>query len=302
MKIGLIGKDNYKGLGTLTEEWMRHMPLDKVMCVGDALKRWSGAIYVRQPTIIDYDNFTRGLDVVVVLEMAFPEIITAARKNGAKVALKVNYEYLPERLSVEPDLYLCSSSVNYDAVRSNNKVLIADPVDTDRIPFKKRKIAKVFQHNTGNPLNDANCTAETIEAFKVLKKEEFIIKQHGDVENYWELYGDGDVFVLPQKFRATSLPIQEAMASGMPVITTDIRPFNEFVPKETLIDPVGFKNLTGYYRPIRAAEIKIEDLRDKIISLLGKDIQKLSERSREYAESISWRKLIPKLKKVLWKI
>lgn len=51
----------------------------------------------------------------------------------------------------------------------------------------------------------------------------------GGVEDYWTLYGDADLLVLPRRYGGLSLPVQEAMAAGLGVVMTDVAP-NDWWP------------------------------------------------------------------------
>src|SRR3990167_10513521 len=64
-------------------------------------------------------------------------------------------------------------------------------------------------------------------------------------KNYWQIWREGDVLVYPQDYNGICLPIIEAMSSGLGVITTDIFPFNEYMPKELLFSPSGFRKVSA---------------------------------------------------------
>lgn len=302
--IALIGKSNTKGLGILTREWAEHLPIDKVWCKLDQMtEKVDSFNYFNDDKQIDLN----GIKTIILLETPYQDLLRRCREQGVKTILKVNYEFLPTNLKHEPDVYLCSSTLNYQE-SPDPKVLIEDPVDTEKIKFKQRDKANVFVHNAGTlGIGGANGTQELLDAIPKVKSDvKFIIRSQkpikindprvdlrvGNVPNYWEMYDEGDVFVSPQKFRATSLPIQEAMASGMPVLCTDIPPFNEFVSytfayKEKRREMLS--RMVNFYVP------DVDSLANKIDELAGQDISKQSKQSREYAESISWNNLNKKI-------
>lgn len=300
-QVGIIGRDNKKGLGTLTWGYVKHLPITRVLCLGDVgEKRYAKGWYYRHMTDGLADRFLTGLDAVILLETAFPNVLTLAKQKGVKTLLKVNYEYLPEK-HVAPDVYLCSSSLNYESVAGNKK-LLPDPVDTDEVTFRLRKKAKTFVHTTGKTIGDANGTNEVIEAIKKVKSDvRFIIYSFADLkvndprvevrkptDNYYELFTEGDVFLSPQKFRATSLPIQEAMASGMPVLTTNIKPFNEFCQ---FLSNVSEYKTVELLRKAQSAVIDTNVLAEKIDEVANTDITTKSKQAYKYAQSISWKSL-----------
>jgi len=314
MNIALIGMDNYKGLGTLTREWVEHMPVSKVFVRNDDKGYLEGAVCGNHPR--QYMNWlTKDVDVLISLETPFPSLFQKAESNNIKTVLKVNYEFLSESIAYEPNLYLCSSDKNYQAVESSDKKLIPDPVNCEKIDYHNRKEANTFLHNAGTGgINGANGTKELIEAMKhvesdielVVRSQEPLECNDGRVtvenktyENYWDMYGkEYDVFVSPQKFRATSLPIQEALASGMPVLSTDIPPFDR--QANWTVEPSDVEKTSHrFHRPINIHTAKPEDIAQKIDEIAGKNIKQESKKAREYAETISWNSLKKRLCKIL---
>lgn len=53
-----------------------------------------------------------------------------------------------------------------------------------------------------------------------------------NLSNAIDLYRDGRIFVCPSRREGLGLPILEAMACGLPVITTDAPPMNEWFPED----------------------------------------------------------------------
>lgn len=302
--IGLVGKSNDKGLGILTREWADHLPIDKVFCKVDTRTIQEDRFtYFNDETKIDLT----GITALVILETPFQPLLKKCKELCIKTILKVNYEFLPTNLEHEPDIYLCSSSLNYDE-SPEPKILIPDPVDTDKLKYEERKKAQTFLHVAGTlGVGGANGTQEFLDAIPLVTSDvRFIVRSQklitikdsrvdlkvGNVENYWDLYKDGDVFVSPQKFRATSLPIQEAMASGMPVMCTDIKPFNEFVQFTFPYKDVSREWLS---RMVNYHTVSPESIAKRIDDIANTDITRESLSARVYAESISWDNLRDKL-------
>ena len=93
-----------------------------------------------------------------------------------------------------------------------------------------------------------------------------------------EIYNACDVFLMPSSYEGFGLPVLEAMASGIPVVASDIEVFEEVTHKAALLTPIGVEYFT---KGIKEA---IEN-HDKF-SRMG------LERSREYSFQNFSRQLI----------
>jgi glycosyltransferase involved in cell wall biosynthesis len=123
------------------------------------------------------------------------------------------------------------------------------PINLDALP--QREItgpARTFVHNAGlfEP-DDRKGTQLTIEAFERVKLPDLrlIVRSQntlpfasddrrielrpGNLAHHADLYADGDAVIQPSKAEGLGFGILEALASGMPVITTDYPPMNEAV-------------------------------------------------------------------------
>ena len=123
------------------------------------------------------------------------------------------------------------------------------PLNLDPLP--KRTVigcARCFVHNVGlyEP-DDRKGTAATLEAFRKVRcadielvvrvQNEFPLRvddpririESRHVERHGALYEHGDVAIQPSKCEGLGFLLLEAIASGLPVITTDYPPMNEYV-------------------------------------------------------------------------
>ena len=55
------------------------------------------------------------------------------------------------------------------------------------------------------------------------------------------LFDVGDVFLFPDKFNGLSLPLQEAYASGMAVMSTGRYPASQWLPNDPMIPVDGYE-------------------------------------------------------------
>ncbi len=115
------------------------------------------------------------------------------------------------------------------------------------------------------------------------------------------LWTEGDVFVFPEKFNGLSLPLQEARAAGMLVVSTDRFPINTWLPKEPLIQvsDTRMTRLGGHLTEFDEAIVDPRDIAAKIDEWYGRDISEYSEQGRMWAARNSWEILKPKYMEIL---
>jgi glycosyltransferase involved in cell wall biosynthesis len=63
-----------------------------------------------------------------------------------------------------------------------------------------------------------------------------VILDYSFPEDEKELYRDFDAMIQPRRYAGLNLPMNEALAAGLPVIMTDIEPNNRVLPKYWLVD------------------------------------------------------------------
>lgn len=139
------------------------------------------------------------------------------------------------------------------------------PVNRDVLPFREIKQARKFLHIAGrSAAYDRNGTETVIDASKYVKSDvEIIIHFQGeqglahqatstikdyverlertgnsdkvtiqtiDFENYFDVYQQGDVMILPRRYGGNCLPLNEALSVGMPIVMPDISPNMYLLP------------------------------------------------------------------------
>jgi glycosyltransferase involved in cell wall biosynthesis len=108
------------------------------------------------------------------------------------------------------------------------------------------------------------------------------------------LYDDGDVCVQPSHWEGVGIQLLECQSTGLPLVTTDAPPMNEFGPMRTirssekvLLFSLGDHVLTSH-------AIAPEDLAGELERLYGADISDASERARAFVERRhSWNVVAP---------
>lgn len=110
---------------------------------------------------------------------------------------------------------------------------------------------------------------------------------------YDDLWADHDVYVAPEKFNGLSLPLQEAYAAGLVVMTTDRYPHNTWLPTEPLIPVSEYRKafVSRNYLEFDEALVTPEAIAAKMDEWYGKDIRTLSKGAYEWGQHNSWRSL-----------
>jgi glycosyltransferase involved in cell wall biosynthesis len=135
----------------------------------------------------------------------------------------------------------------------------------------------------------------------------------GGMENYWELWSEGDVLLHPHHWDGLSLPIQEALAAGLPVMTTRYWPFCDvdhkdgdgedrsgWLPRSSQQMSIEVASTTRQRicREIIAYETTPQAIAATIDAWYDADISAASDESRAYAEQHSWRRWLPEYQRL----
>ena len=225
--------------------------------------------------------------------------IIRAREKGVKTVLFAMYECTHNPLPYFPDVILGGSVMEKEVFGA--KVLTV-PVEMKWI---KHSRTRVFIHNAGHlGLGGRNGTRELIDALKWVKSPiKMIIRSQvsitcndprvevrvGDFP-YETLFNEGDVFVYPDKFGGSCLPLQEAYASGMLVMASDRYPTNTWLPKEPLIPIKGYRK-EKIFKEFNSAIVDPKDIAKTIDEWYDKDIEKYSFMGKKWGQDNSWKKL-----------
>lgn len=296
-KVGSIVLATEQGLGYLAKDFYDNGIIDYVHIQPHSSRTNHYEWYKENLT---KDELLDKCDVILFFETAFDwKMIPRARERGIKTVLMPMYECTPNPLPYSPDLILSPSKLDSDYYPVGEGITV--PVD---VPFKLRKKAEVFVHNAGNGgLGGRNGTRELLEAMKYVKspiklivRSQIPIKEYTDPRIFYEynvprekLWDKGDIFIFPEKFNGLSLPIQEAFASGMPVMCGNRYPMNTWLPNDLLIPVLGYKK-ERLACVFDSAIIDPKDIAETIDKWYNKDITKYSLDGRDWAKNNSWKK------------
>ncbi|HUY89479.1 MAG TPA: hypothetical protein VMV10_12160 [Pirellulales bacterium] len=288
-----------------------------------------------------------GADVLLSFETWYGDLAPrVARRMGVRTALVPMYECCPlARAGLEQtELAICPSRLDWyemertPGLAAARRVFLPIPFDVERIAFRRRRRARVFLHSMGHGgIGGRNGTQRVIEAWRHVKSNARLVVRHqsplptddlprderitclsgpaaSGVENYWDLWSEGDVLLHPHRWDGLSLPIQEALAAGMPVMTTRYWPFcdageaDEVAPehREGWLPPssrrmaidVTSTTRQRICREITAHETTPQAIAAAVDAWYDADISAASDESREYAEHLSWRRLLPEYRRL----
>jgi glycosyltransferase involved in cell wall biosynthesis len=224
----------------------------------------------------------RALDVIIFNEERQWDVILKARKLGPLIGAYVDY-YTHETVPFFQlcDFLLCNTSRHYSVFGEHPQALYI-PWGTDCGLFQPQERPEdqdgvVFFHSAGmGGVNLRKGTDILVRAFQnVTGAARLAIHSQVPVERYGPvteiiradtriefieatvgapgLYHRGDVYVYPTRLEGIGLSVPEALACGLPVITTDCAPMNEFVQDGrtgVLVDVERYQEREdGYYWP-----------------------------------------------------
>lgn len=340
MRLGLVARADSRGLGIQTWEFYRNLKPDKTIVINCPsakplplhLDRFPGATFINGwPTPADYSRFLTGLDAVYTAETPYHNsLFSIAEAQGIRSALHVNPEFcdkLQRPNTPDPSIYLAPTTWMFNEL-PEPKRLQPFPVATDRFMPVIAERATRFLHVIGRPaIWDRNGTVELLYALESVKSElavtitcqepgyvESLINEHAihipnhvglhidsrDIENYWDIYTNQHVLVLPRKFGGMSLPMQEACAAGMPVIATDISPNHDWLPTEWLVPA----HRSGDFMARTKIDLYSADILDlaAMIDLFASSptvYRSAAKTALDIADSLSWREQGPRLKRLI---
>lgn len=225
------------------------------------------------PQTKDFNKLLEDVDIVITCEIPYGyELFDLARKKGVKTILQPNWEffdYLRNQNLPQPDELWLPSEWHQDEYKHflrNVKVKFLPPPTYYNIPTRIINIGRWHNyeevpeqklkilHIVGNKaIHDRNGTDSVIEAAQYTKSNNFeltIKSQNKDIkivndprikydfdspDSPFDLYEGFDLMIMPRRYGGLCLPVNEALAHGIPVIMTDISPNDMWLPDEWLV-------------------------------------------------------------------
>ena len=253
---------------------------------------------------------------IILLERVnwHPELLLVAKEMGIHKVCVPMWEWFngnsPEWKLV--DLFACPSAFTEKIIQSygfRNTCQITWPLDMSKLP--NRHVfgpARHFIHNSGLvDHDDRKGVRDTIIAFSRLRRHDVRLTVRlqkevllppvdsrvniiiGNCDTPYALYSEGDICVQPSKMEGLGFMVLEPVCSGMPVITTNYPPMNQYVQQpELLCKTRWFKRKAFPSNWIKHAHLKLPHIRDLTRCMAwaaSNDLQSISSYNREWAES-----------------
>ena len=331
MRLTLLVRSDESGLGYQTRSYYKHLKPHKTVLIDISNLNGNKQHY----DWYDYDMVIKGLpnkldaeriledtDVLLTAETPYyMDLYTLARQKGVKTVSVENPEFydgiiypqyeLPDVI-ILPSVWLMDKIKAHAEPKGTKVVQLHHPVDRDEIPFRLRTNIKPL-HIAGKPAAyDRNGTQDFMQACPngtvTTQNEQLAVQirkqyRHSRVltgiYDQRELYGCGDILVFPRRYGGNCLPLNEALASGMPVIMPDISPNNHLLPKKWLVSATVREYFTPRTR-VDVYQVNPAELAEKISYFTKDNIQAESRKADEIADSISWERLKDKWMDVLY--
>lgn len=278
--------------------------------IGTKINRRHFSNWVKQNNIDTlFFNEQRDYDILIYLKKNFPKI-----KLGAYI------DYYKEDEIDKFELYdflICNTKRHYSVFKDHPQCFYV-PWGTDIDVFKPQNTEKnqvTFFHSVGMSLRKGtDVLLKTFIEKKLYKESKLIIHTQINLEKHFGyakeelhkynievieksvgapgLYHLGDVYVYPATLDGLGLTLYEALACGLPVITTNNPPMNEVVKKEVgyLVDIEKiYSRSDGYYWPLSICSG--ESLAAGMMYYVDRkgELEELKNGARNYAvQNCSW--------------
>ncbi len=316
MRVGTLCFSTCQGIGLLAKDLFDHGVITDALVLRHGRRPDNDDWFPRQPRLASLSDrkavfdFVRSLDVFFAIETPFIwEAFPFCRQHGIRTVLLVMVECMPTVWPAQPDKVINPSLLDQQYFPEGEHIPI--PVS---VPWRQRTRAEVFVHNAGNGgLKGRNGTRELLQAWTHVRSPAKLILRYQSAQGIFPeplvgaakdgrielrcgtfphetLWGEGDVFVFPDRFQGLSLPLQEARAAGMLVMATDRFPHNTWLPRGPLIPPRDFRRIRVAPRCLEVDEAVVDPLAiaAKIDEWYGKDIADYSFLTKAWAETMSW--------------
>ena len=267
------------------------------------------------------ERFLDDVDVMLFVETPFDwAFANRCHERGVKTVIIPMYEWFLQKPHHKFDLFINPSLLDQEYFPQGIHIPI--PVE-DHVTWTLRNTAKHFLHNAGHvgsrnhkgtlelmramefvtsPIEltircqDTAGMGRLLEAAPICKTDKRISIVDHEIprDKLFDPYFD--VYIAPEKYNGLSLPLQEAFASGMCVMTSNRFPHNQWLPEEPLIPVSGTRRISvgSGYNMIDESIVDPHDIAATIDKWYGASLTNLSLKGEFYKRCNSWTNLKPR--------
>jgi len=332
-RLGMILRADHGGLARISQDFYKYIKPDKsiIIDVGHDpinLEAFPGI----NPEIVRYsvdpclpnellESWMEDLDVIVTFETPYNwALFDMARKRGIRTIMMVDYEYLDNPLPGRADVLWMPVNWHMTDIHreEGSATFIPMPIDRDRFVYRERTEAKTFVSVLGHPhlIEDRGGVKALLAAIPLVKNQDvrFILRSIQEIpqitdprvtvdvsckDNPEDNWTEGDIFLHPRRYAGMSLPMNEALACGLPVLMTDMIPQNTILPPHWLFAPRSVKPFK-LRRTVEIAEQSPKIIAATIDNWAGRDIRVESQLANRMADAISWKRMLPAIKRMIF--
>lgn len=219
---------------------------------------------------------TEGYDRIFVPTVSFERFM---RMNKVR-----NFTYVPYSIDLE------EFPADHEVFEKNEKFTFFHPGGFGGVHERKNTIAVIEAFEN---MKDVEICKLLITSQKQLRfKRELhpnieIVNKNVSRKELIDYYYKSDAVVLPSKWETIGIPILESLASGTPVITSNMPPMNEFIRPGLNGYVCSGENAKYENITINAIDVDIRDLKNKMQSIMNQTLYPmLCRNSRHIVENI----------------
>ena len=293
----------------------RHLVVPSVKLTNHSLDETEEAFIEKDASTEKVAQLLEGLQGIIFFERHdwSQHLLTVARKMGVCTVCIPHWEWFFGEHTQwnEVDLLACPHLFTLRVVRKfgwKQAVHLPYPMYFEDLPLRRVVgPARQFVHNAGLvDYDDRKGTRDTILAFRKVKRQDIrlivriqketelpplddrIEVQIGNLSSPAELYAEGDVAIQPSKMEGMGFMVLEPVCAGMPVITTDYPPMNEWVRQpEMRCKLQWFRRKAFPTNWVKQAHLRLpsrSDLARRIAWCADNDMARFSQENRQWAE------------------
>jgi glycosyltransferase involved in cell wall biosynthesis len=327
-KLGIVVRADDGGLGVQTRAYVEHLRPEAVMVVRVDPPRGTedldrigkrGTTWTTCDPDHDLDEWAGFLDAVDVVLTAETWYCRDVPEMAARAHTKLVVHANPELWRAPRHPVECWIPTGWERDRMpDDSIVVPVPVDRSKYPpvspvEQVRRVlhisAPAMEDRNGTEIVKRACRLATVPFTLVVAGPDRpdaptsigLVKVEGleRVDDEADLYADVDALVLPRRYGGLSLPMQEAAAAGLPIVSLDLEPQRRELHRDLLVTPTmrRYVQMKGGSFAVHGADSA--DLARTLDRLVTEDPAPWVEASAVWAETLDWTRWEPRYNALL---